>query len=207
MVVPAILEKDWGEIEKKIELCRNFTRNVHVDFIDGKFSANSTFLDFDKFKKFSSYFNLEAHLMVEEPINYLERLFDAGFKTYLGQVEKMSDQVEFVAKGQELGEVGLCLDLPTPISKINIPFEDLDRVLLLSVPAGNSGQSFSNEITSKIKNLREKTLVKIEIDGGIDDKTIKIAKENGGDIFCANSFLFDHSPADKYHLLSSLVSA
>lgn len=204
MVVPAILENDWEEIRKKIELCRHFTRNLHVDFIDGKFASHTTFLEIEKFKEFAGKFNLEAHLMVDEPVKYLDKLFDAGFTTYLGHVEKMSDQVEFVAKGQELGGVGLCLDLKTPIAEIKISYEDLDRILLMSVPAGASGQKFSEEILPKLKELREKTLIKIEVDGGIDDTTIILAKKNGADIFCANTFLFDNNAQENYHLLESL---
>lgn len=205
MVIPAILEKDWDQIEKKIELCRNFTRNIHVDFIDGRFAADTTFLEFESFKKYSGFFNFEAHLMVEEPVDYLERLASAGFKTFLGHVEKMKDQIEFVAKGERLGAVGLCLDLPTPTTKIEVSFDDLDRILLMAVPAGKSGQGFDSLVLSKIKALKEKSFMQIEIDGGIDDKTLPIAKENGANIFCANSFLFDNNAHDNYLLLESLI--
>lgn len=205
MVIPAILEKDWEEIEKKIEICRNFTRNIHIDFIDGKFVNETTFLNLEPFKKYSGLFNLEAHLMVEEPAKYLDNLSNAGFKTFLGHVEKMSDQVEFVAKGESLGEVGLCLDLPTPITDIKVLLEDLDRILLMAVPMGKSGQDFDKAVFDKIKSLREKTNIKIEIDGGVNDKNILELKESGANIFCANSFLFDNNAHDNYMLLESLV--
>src|SRR3989344_9689598 len=140
MIIPAILEKDWKEIEKKLEICREFANSVHIDFIDGKFADNMSFLDPQPFKKYSEYFTLEAHLMVEDPVKYLDNLSNAGFKKFTAHVEKMSNQVEFVAKGEQLGSVGLALDLNTPVSEIKVPLDDLDQILLMSVSAGASGQ-------------------------------------------------------------------
>lgn len=205
MIIPAILEKNWEEIEKKIEICRNFTRNLHIDFIDGKFINNPSFFDFGVFKKYSDFFNLEAHLMVEEPINYLDKLSEAGFKTFLGHVEKMTDQVEFIAKGELLGQIGLCLDLSTPLSQIKVSLDDLDRVLLMCVPAGKSGQKFDEKVLLKINQLSQKTFSNIEVDGGIDDKTIVVAKKNGANIFCVNSFLFDKNAEENYLRLEDLI--
>ncbi len=205
MVIPAILEKEWDQIADKIEICRNFTRNLHIDFIDGKFSDNKTFFEFEPFSKYSSYFNLEAHLMVEEPIQYLNGLSKAGFKVFLGHVEKMKDQVEFVAHGETLGSVGLCLDLQTPTSEIKVPLVDLDRILLMSVPAGKSGQTFDEKILPKIKSLADGSYLNIEVDGGINDKTLPLAKQNGASLFCVTSFLFEHKAQDKFRVLQSLA--
>lgn len=205
MIVPAILEKDWEKIEKKLEICREFANTVHIDFIDGDFAPNKSFLDFAPFKKYSDYFRLEAHLMVNEPVNYLDKLSEAGFRIFVGHVEKMNDQVEFVARGEELGTVGLAFDLETPLTKINVDLEDLDQILLMSVKAGESGQEFDSTVIQKIKDLRTKFYGKIEIDGGINDKTLELAKNAGADTFCATSFLFRDNPEKQFRLLESLL--
>ena len=205
MVIPAILEKSWEEIEKKLEICREFAKTVHIDFIDGKFASNTTFLEFEPFKEYSNYFTLEAHLMVEEPVNYLPRLSSAGFKRYLGHIEKMSDQIKFVASGELLGSVGLALDLQTPTTQIKVPYDDLDQILLMSVVAGKSGQIFDNLAIEKIKTLRSKYLGNIEIDGGINDQTILFAKTAGANTFCVTSFLFKENPKEQYQMLQSLL--
>lgn len=205
MIIPAILEKNWEEIEKKLIVCQEFANTVHIDFIDGKFAPDTTFLDFEPFKNYSNYFTLEAHLMTEEPINHLDRLFKSGFKRFIGQVEKMADQVEFVAKGESLGSVGLALDLSTPISEIKVPFDDLDQILLMSVPAGESGQIFDNSVIEKITTLRSKYLGNIELDGGINDQTLPLAKEAGASMFCVTSFLFRDNPEEQFRILESLV--
>lgn len=205
MIIPAILEKDWESIEKKLEICREFARTIHIDFIDGKFNPNGSFLEFEPFKKYSDYFELEAHLMVEEPVNYLSRLSSVGFKRFVGHVEKMSDQIEFVASGELLGAVGLALDLQTPFDAIKVSLDDLDQILLMSVNAGKSGQTFDNSIIEKIKSLRSKYLGNIEIDGGINDQTLSFAKTAGANTFCVTSFLFKEDPKEQFRLLESLV--
>lgn len=205
MVIPTILEKSWEEIEAKFDIYKSFANSVHIDFIDGLFVDNLTFLDPKPFSKYSDYFSLEAHLMVKEPINYLDNLAKSGFKKFLGHIEKMSDQVEFVSKGQNLGLVGLALDFETSIQEIKVPLEDLDQILLMSIKAGWSGQKFENNTTKKIKQLREKYLGVIEIDGGINDRSLVLAKNAGANIFCANSFLFKGEPRKQYELLLSRV--
>lgn len=204
MIIPAILEKDWAELQKKLEACREFASSVHIDFIDGKFVNNKSYLEFGNFKKYSEYFNLEAHLMVEEPVEYLEDLSKAGFKTFLGHIEKMHDQVEFVAKGEALGEVGLALDLHTSIDDIEVVLDDLDRILLMSVVAGKSGQEFDENILEKIKDLRAQYLGNIEIDGGVNDKTLPKARTVGANSFCVTSYLFKDDPVKNFRTLESI---
>ena len=205
MIIPAILEKDWEEIKNKLEICTQFASTVHIDFIDGEFVDNKSFLDFEQFKNYRQTFNLEAHLMVNEPINYLEKLAESGFASFVGHVEKMSDQVEFVTKGEELGAVALALDLDTPIEKIKVNLDDLDQILLMSVKAGKSGQEFDESVLAKIKLLRNKYLGKIEIDGGINKDTLKLAKEAGANNFCVTSALFNDEPKKEFELLHSLL--
>ncbi len=205
MIIPAILETSWEEIEKKLLICKEFAKEIHIDFIDGKFSPNLSFLETEPFKKYSEQFLLEAHLMVEEPISYLDKLSGSGFKRFIGHIEKMSDQVEFVSKAQELGWVGLALDLSTDLSEIKVSLEDLDRILLMSVKAGESGQVFDQSALEKIKELRAKSLIDIEVDGGIDLNTLKLASQAGANSFCVNSFLFKDHPKTQYDLLSRIV--
>src|SRR5258708_4273448 len=188
-IIPGILEKEWAEIEKKVELVKAFSKKFHIDVIDGKFAPNQTFLDPTPFLKYANELYLEAHLMVEEPVSYLDSFAKAGFRKFIGHVEKMTSQEEFVAKGELLGEVGLGLDLDTPVENITSSFEDLDSVLLMAVKAGESGQTFDPKVLEKIKNLRSKTFIPIEVDGGINDQTIVGCKDAGANIFVSTSYI------------------
>lgn len=216
-VIPGILEKEWNEIERKIEIVRGFAKTastsnvaranaapvIHIDIIDGKFAPNTTFIDPAPFAKYSSEIFFELHMMVENPIQYLKPFADAGFKRFLGHIEMMPDQVEFVAQAQLLGEVGLAVDGQTNLSAIKVPYEDLDEILIMSIKAGASGQMFNPEYLKKVETLRQAHGdIKIGIDGGINYETIKQAKNAGATRFISTSFMFgSQDPLSQFNLL------
>lgn len=216
-IIPGILEKEWSEIERKIELVKPFAKSIHVDIIDGKFAQNTTFFDPTPFAKYTKDIFFELHMMVDNPIQYLKPYAAAGFKRFLGHIEKMPDQEEFVAKAQELGEVGLAIDGPTDLSHIKVPYEDLDCILIMTIKAGQSGQKFNPEYLNKVKTLRNIRLgsvevqaqgrsFAIEIDGGINDQTITLAKNAGASRFVSTSFIFNaKNPQDQFNLLENIV--
>ena len=157
-IIPGILEKDWPVIEQKIEMVRPFAKTIHIDLLDGKLVNNTTWLDPKPFAKYAKDFVLELHMMVEDPIKYLKPWAEVGFKRFIGHIEKMPDQEEFVAQGQLLGEVGLAIDGPTQINQIQVPLDDLDNILIMTIKAGFSGQAFNVEYAKKIQQLRNEIL-------------------------------------------------
>lgn len=205
-IIPGILEKDWAEIERKLEIYRPFAKSVHIDLIDGKFAPNTTFPDPSPFAKYSQDFLLELHMMVEDPVVYLKPFADAGFARFIGHIEKMPDQTEFVAQAQLLGEVALGIDAQTPIDAIKASLDDLDSILVMTVKAGFSGQSFLEQNLEKVRQLAARTTIPIEIDGGVDGSTIKTGCAAGARRFVATSFLFGtDSPQQQYQLLKECV--
>lgn len=207
-IIPGILEKTWEEIERKIILVEPFAQTIHIDLLDGKFAPNTTFMDPAPFAKYASDIFFELHMMVEEPIQYLKPFADAGFKRFLGHIEKMSDPVEFVAQGQLLGEVGLVLDGPTPIEQLTVSYDDVDYILVMTIKAGFSGQAFIPEHLGKIREIREKSAtIPIEVDGGVNDQTIVQAKAAGATRFVATSFIFGGTNShEQYRILEEKVT-
>lgn len=209
-VIPGILEKDWNEIERKIEIVKPFAKAIHIDIIDGKFAPNTTFLDPKPFQKYTNEIFFELHMMVESPIQYLKSFAGAGFKRFIGHVEMMPDQDEFVAQAQLLGEVGLAIDGPTDLSKVKVPYGDLDCILLMTIKAGESGQTFNPEYLKKVETLRsamqnQGQFLPIEIDGGINDVTIVKAKNVGATRFVSTSFIFNGDPKSQFNLLKKCL--
>lgn len=206
---PGTVDKDFESIGKKIEAVLSVAKTIHIDVIDGKFAKNTTFSDPTPFAKYSKDIILEVHLMVEDPIKYLKPWADAGFQRFIGQIEKMPDQAEFVAQGQILGSIGLAVDLSTPTHNIKVPFDDLDTILVMGVQAGFSGQEFDEDAMVKVKDIRDLTDIPIEVDGGINERTIRIAKNIGATSFVATSFLFDtgNSPEEQFKLLENALKA
>lgn len=203
---PGTENKDWSEIEKKIDLVRSFAKTIHIDVVDGIYAPNVTFSDPTPFEKISKEFLLEVHLMVDEPVNHLKKWADAGFARFIGHVERMSSQEEFVAQAQLLGEVVLALDKQSEVGDLHVPLDDLDGLLVMTIQAGFSGQKFEEALLEKVKKLRERTTLPIEIDGGVNDETALIAASKGVNRFVATSYLFNSESPEKQfkHLQTSL---
>jgi ribulose-phosphate 3-epimerase len=189
---PGTENKAFSEVEQKISLVRPFTKTIHIDIVDGKFAPHKTLMDPALFAPYTKDILFEIHLMVEDPIHYLKPWADAGFQRFIGQVEKMSDQIEFVAQAQLLGEVALALDKHTPVDNLKVSMEDLDALLIMTIQAGRSGQQFEETLLEKVKQLRERTDLPIEVDGGINDETIELAAAAGANRFVVTSFLFNN---------------
>ncbi|HVA96792.1 MAG TPA: hypothetical protein VND99_04005 [Candidatus Acidoferrales bacterium] len=214
---PGTENKDFSEIEKKIELVKPFVKTIHIDVCDGKFAGNTTYADPVPFEKYTKVLPsgergqligekglvFEVHLMVEDPIKHLKAWADAGFHRFIGHIEKMPDQEAFVAQAQLYGEVALALDKQSSVDAIKVPFADLDALLVMTIQAGFSGQSFEEALLEKVKKVREGNPdLPIEVDGGINDETIAIAAETGANRFVATSFLFSlETPEQQYKLL------
>ncbi|MBA3724760.1 MAG: ribulose-phosphate 3-epimerase [Candidatus Levybacteria bacterium] len=214
---PGTEEKVWSEIEKKIISVKPFVKTIHVDVCDGKFAPNATFADPTLFKKFTkelpsgmrgqmvgdSGLVFEVHLMVEDPVQHLKPWADAGFHRFIGHIEKMPDQVAFVAQAQLLGEVALAIDKQTPLDAIKVNLESLDALLVMDIQAGFSGQRFEEQLLEKVKSARAMNeYLPIEVDGGINDETIAIAASAGANRFVVTSFLFNlDTPESQYKLL------
>lgn len=206
-VIPGILEQEWGNIEKKIEVIKPFAKSVHIDLLDGIFAPNKTWMDPAPFQKYAKDVTLEVHMMVDNPVQYIKPFADGGFTRFIGQVEKMPNQVDFVAKAEQYGEVGLAVDSQTPVDAITVNFEDLDFVFVMTVKAGFSNQSFLPDMLKKVKEFRKKDKwIPIEVDGGINDKTIVKAKRAGATRFVSTGYVFgSDNPQEKYEHLCSLV--
>lgn len=209
-VIPGILEQNWHEIEKRLDLVKPFAKTVHIDIIDGKFAENLTFLDPEPFKKYKNDFLLELHMMVEDPIKYLKPWAECGFERFLGHIEMIPDPVEFIAQGQLLGAVGLAIDGPTDLSVLdNLNLNDLDTLLIMTIKAGMSGQKFQPELLEKVKKIKQKApYLPIEVDGGVTNETITKAKEAGATRFVSTSHLFNsNSTRDEFEKLTELVKS
>lgn len=190
-IIPGILEKDWPAIEQKLSVLQNITQTVHIDLIDGKFANNTTFLDPKAFEKYNKQFFFELHMMVDNPLQYLQPFAQAGFKRFIGHVEKMPSIDDFVAQAELLGEVGLAIDTHTPVESLKLNLDDLDSILLMTVDAGFSGQVFQDKMLEKVKVIRAKSdNLPITVDGGMNEGTILLARTAGANRFIVTSNLF-----------------
>lgn len=211
MIVPEIIpspgteDREWQLIENKIEAVKPFVKSIHIDICDGIFAPNKTFAEPEFFKKYITEKHsgkggllFEVHLMVVDPIKHIKAWADAGFRRFIGQIEKMPDQEEFVAQAQLLGDVGLGVDGPTPLEAVKVPFDDLDTVLFYTGDrAGFSGKSLQTDRLEKVKVLREKMeFLPIEADGGLNAETVAIAASAGISRFVVTSAIYNTGTPD-----------
>ena len=188
-VIPSILTNDPNELKEMIAQAEGATDFVSIDIIDGKFADNKT-IDPIVLADVDTNLKLDFQLMVNEPVNWVEKCASAGAERIIGHIEEMGDQIEFVGKVQEVGaSVGLGIDIETPVSEIDPTIlTNLDAVLVMSVPAGFGGQKFDKRALKKVKELgeikvRDDTPYKIHVDGGISfDNISKIIKAGADEV-------------------------
>lgn len=159
------------------------TKYIHIDVMDGIFVEDKQFT-IDEIKELNKISNkkLDIHLMVENPIEYIEKLNNLNVEYITFHIEVGKDINNLIDKIKELGyKVGISIKPNTDINLL-IPYLDkIDLILIMSVEPGKGGQSFLPNTPSRIKEIKE--LIKdrnilLEVDGGINDETICKIKES-----------------------------
>lgn len=196
-VIPAILEKNFPEIEKKIKLVEGLVDWVQIDILDNTLMPNNTFLDPLPYLNIKSHINLELHMMVRDPLLYLERFTKAGFKRFFAHIE--GDHIdEYIEECNRLGvEIGLAIDGPTPVEKIQKYINDIDVILVMAIDAGFSGRPFREDTIEKIKKIKDMVFdLPIAVDGAMDGINARRTVEAGATRINSNSFIFSSKDID-----------
>ena len=190
-VIPAILEKEFSEIEKKIRLVEKFVSWVQIDIADGELVGNTVMVTPEWFGRLKTSVQLELHMMVKDPLRYVERFAANGFRRFYAHVE--GDYLdEYIAKCYQLGvEVGLAIDGPTEFEKIHGFLDNIDCVLVMAIEAGESGRPFREDTSEKIKQIREIDFeIPIAVDGAMNDVNGRKVVAVGANRIVSNSYIF-----------------
>lgn len=214
-IVPAILTADFNEFSQKIDLVKGVVERVQIDVIDGKFAPKKT-VTLEGIRNLADAgppaggLRLDLHLMVDKPEDWVNRSLELLPDRIIGQVEMMSDPKEFVSRVVEGGvEAGIALDLETPVESVAEEIYHLaDLILILGVKAGMGGQEFASRALKKIEQVKKIVgdLVKIGVDGGLNEKNIISCRKMGAEIFyIGNSFWGAEDLGKKYNELLELI--
>ncbi|HUV72154.1 MAG TPA: hypothetical protein VMW25_04040 [Clostridia bacterium] len=209
-IIPTILTADFSDYFERLNSLPETISRIHIDIIDGRFAPNRT-ISLEALKNQETNLKLDLHLMVKEPEEWIKRALEILPERLIGQVEMMTDPWEFLNQTIESGmEAGIGVDLTTPVGKLSSETYHLaDLVLLMAVKAGSGGQEFDQAVLGKIKKMKEITgdLVKIGVDGGLDEKTIPLCRQAGADIFYVGSSFWQEKDLEKrYRQLLKLVT-
>ena len=198
LIAPSILSADFSKLGDEIKAVEAAGANwIHADVMDGHFVPNITIgpLIVEAVKRVTDL-PIDVHLMIENPDNYISAFAEAGASFISVQVETCIHLNRTVQLIKDCGaQAGVVLNPATPLSNLEWVLEDVDYVLIMSVNPGFGGQSFIPGSLDKIKALRQQIQdrglsVIIEVDGGVNEKTIAEVASAGTDVFVAGSAIF-----------------
>ncbi|MGL5650817.1 MAG: ribulose-phosphate 3-epimerase [Paraclostridium sp.] len=198
-MAPSILSADFARLledVKKVE--RAGCEYLHIDVMDGHFVPNIT-LGPAIVKSLRKDVNMvfDAHLMIENPDNYIKDFVDAGCDMIVVHEEACTHLHRTIQNIKSFNvKAGVALNPATPIENIKYILNDVDMVLIMTVNPGFGGQSFIGTMIDKIKELKalidEKGLdVDIQVDGGIKPSNVSEVVKAGANVIVAGSAIFN----------------
>ena len=214
-VAPSILSADYINLQKDIELIESAGAEfVHIDVMDGMFVPSISYGPaWVKALRPVTDMVLDVHLMVEQPERYIDVFAEAG-SDIIGVHYEATPHIHRAL--QQIKNHGIKADVVinpgTSVAAIEPVLHMVDQVLVMTVNPGFGGQKFLPETLEKIARLAEIKREKgydydIEIDGGANDETTKLAYEAGATVAVAGSYVFDKvDPAAKIARLKEVTS-
>ena len=190
--------KKYLEYTKKVQEFADF---LHLDVCDGKYNSTTCFLpEYAALINDCTTIPLDCHLMTKTPLKYAKEYIKAGVNIVTAQLEAFETEketeefIKYVKHNNAL--VGLAVEPKTDIKRVLPYIHMLDVVLVMAVKTGASGQKFDNTVLSKIELLKTYIInldynIKIQVDGGITDKTAILVKNAGADIVVSGSFIYN----------------
>ena len=201
-IAPSILSADFsklGEEVAKISKCSNINY-LHLDVMDGNFVPNITIgPDIIKSLRPKSELIFDTHLMINQPENHIESFANAGSDIITIHYEATTHIDSVLTKIKSLGKkAGISIIPSTNEDVLDYILDKIDLILIMTVNPGFGGQNFLISQIEKIKRICKKIdqsghNILLEIDGGINDKTAKIATDAGADILVSGSYIFSHN--------------
>lgn len=203
-ISPSILASDYANLQSELE--RISTSDlIHVDVMDGHFVPNiSIGAPVTAACKKVCDVPFDVHLMISNPLDYAEDFAKAGADIICFHSECDSNTEETINKILSLGKkAGLAIKPATPIDEVVKYLDKLSMVLVMTVEPGFGGQSFMESTMPKVEAIRKiNPDIDIEVDGGINAETIKIAAKAGANVFVAGSAVFkSENPAETIAIL------
>ena len=194
-IIPSINAKTFTEVRQRIKQIEPYVSWCHLDVTDGVFSRHPTWRTPVDLSLLDTKLNVEVHLMVQEPEKVINQWIVKPIKRIIVHVEASRDIDFIIERCREAGiECGVAIRPGTPWDALVPWIKKVSFIQVLAVNPGPSGQPMSEEIIEKISHLRESCLsCIIEVDGGINPETARLARVAGANILVSAGYIFSHS--------------
>lgn len=197
-LAPSILAADFNTLGEQIGLLEKAgTEYLHIDVMDGKFVPSISFgMPLIASIRKNSKLIFDVHLMIEDPIRYIEDFKAAGADIITVHAEACTHLHRTVTKIKELGlKAGVSLNPATPISVLEYVVDDLDMILIMTVNPGYGGQTFIQNTLHKVKEAKKLVTktgknIDIEVDGGITIMNVDDVLHAGANVIVAGTSIF-----------------
>ena len=204
ILAPSILAADFKELGKEIRTIEeNGAQYLHFDVMDGMFVPSISFgVPVLESIRPATKLVCDAHLMVTEPIRYVEAFAKAGVDLITVHLEACEDINATIEKIRACGcKVGVSICPDTPVISVKNLLKKVDMILIMSVHPGFGGQAFIPESLDKIRELKamidaEGLCVDIQVDGGIYTHNVEEVIEAGANVIVAGSAIFKGDTAN-----------
>ena len=198
IVAPSMLSADFSRLGEELSRITEAGADwAHLDVMDGMFVPNITIgpLVVEAIRPISDI-TFDVHLMIQDPIRYVDQFAKAGADYITVHTEAEGDIMGAIGRIRELGKhPGISLNPDTPVSEIERYLEHVDLILVMTVQPGFGGQKFRENGPEKISRIRKMAdatgrRILVSVDGGINRDTGRRCVEAGVDVLAAGSYLF-----------------
>lgn len=210
-IIPSVLVPTSEMLQQQLEAIGNSVDRVQIDIADGIFVDNTTVSDPDTVQKYCKT-EVELHLMVEKPLKELMKW------QKVEQVQKILVHFESVKNLHDIfptlhaygWEIGLVINPETDIKVLDEYIDEIKGVMFMGVHPGKQGQKLLLKVLTNIKKFKTKyPKMFVELDGGINEKTLEKVINTGVDAICPGSAIFgnDNEPAENVKKMREFINS
>lgn len=205
MISVSFLKSKLNKLDTINKIDKSDANYIHVDLMDGIYVENSNIINYlDGLE--NTIKPLDVHLMVNEPIKYIEDLSKLNTEIITFHLDSCDSPLEVINKIREYNiKVGIAINPSDNINIINDYIDLIDYVLIMSVIPGKGGQEFIKDVLIKLAYLKNKYLL-VGIDGGINSETVRYLKNYDIDIIVSGSYIcMSDNYNEQINILRSLL--